>query len=176
VKQPSWRDSRMFPWRMRHVYPLDFSFPLQWLWERPVLFPYLLLAHAGLYLLSLNLDADWPMFLLPLVQYLFHSYVLPTCIPGQLTCTLKMEATGSSEPLGITYMIRQCCNPEDHNLKYPHHVNLKSHETKPLTTFINCAWQIMHSPPCYVSFACRVKVWLEASQHMAKLCFLYNKG
>lgn len=56
--------------------------------------------------------------------------MLPTHNVVLFTDTLKTEAAGPSETLVAIYKTTQSHNPDDCNMKYQQHENLKSHITK----------------------------------------------
>jgi len=53
--------------------------------------------------------------------------VLPIHNVSLFTDTLKIEAAGPSETLVAIYKTAQSHNPDDCNMKYQQHENLKSH-------------------------------------------------
>jgi hypothetical protein len=51
-------------------------------------------------------------------MWLCNVALISNVLEGHAACYLKMEATGYSETLVITYNTKLCHIPEDHNLKF----------------------------------------------------------
>jgi hypothetical protein len=170
----SWRNTKMFPWKTRHAYPLYFPSFAAAIRRAACPVPYFLVAQTRLYLLSLILNPNWPIFLFPSVQYLHHYNVYPPTTWVYLHLSWKWK---QQVPLNCWYpstSLHIIAN-QDHDLNFYNHVNLKSREDK--TTYISLCRphtaDYMQSRLLYVALACCYTINLSLSlaggtQHMVK--------